>query len=194
MVLLAGVAQLVEQLICNQQVAGSSPIASSNVVALRGVGAVDQSGQVAKRSNATDCKSVGFGLRRFKSSPAHPTNVNCQSTIDNQRCGSNSVGRVIPPPAGLVAGWRRAGDMSCWVYVLKSLSTDCYYIGSTEDVGRRVEFHNSPRARWTKRHQPWELVHSEEFRTRSEAVKRERRLKCLKGMGRRIEAIRRGEA
>ncbi len=26
----AGVAQLVEQLICNQQVAGSSPIASSN--------------------------------------------------------------------------------------------------------------------------------------------------------------------
>ena len=28
-------------------------------------------GQVAKRSNATDCKSVGFGLRRFESFPAH---------------------------------------------------------------------------------------------------------------------------
>ena len=28
-------------------------------------------GQVAKRSNATDCKSVGSGLRRFESFPAH---------------------------------------------------------------------------------------------------------------------------
>jgi hypothetical protein len=30
-----------------------------------------RTGQVAKRSNATDCKSVGLGLRRFDSSPAH---------------------------------------------------------------------------------------------------------------------------
>ena len=30
----AGIAQLVEQLICNQQVAGSSPIASSKIKAL----------------------------------------------------------------------------------------------------------------------------------------------------------------
>jgi hypothetical protein len=63
---LAGVAQLVEQLICNQQVAGSSPIASSWVVR-------SNAGQVAKRSNATDCKSVGLGLRRFESFPAHDT-------------------------------------------------------------------------------------------------------------------------
>ena len=32
-------------------------------------------GQVAKWSNATDCKSVGFGLRRFKSFPAHEENA-----------------------------------------------------------------------------------------------------------------------
>ena len=57
----AGVAQLVEQLICNQQVIGSSPIASSSRVV----------GQVAKRSNASDCKSDGSCLRRFESSPAH---------------------------------------------------------------------------------------------------------------------------
>jgi hypothetical protein len=61
----AGVAQSVEQLICNQQVAGSSPIASS--------GALEHgnTGQVAKWLNATDCKSVGSGLRRFESFPAH---------------------------------------------------------------------------------------------------------------------------
>ena len=54
-------------------------------------------GQVAKWSNATDCKSVGSGLRRFDSSPAHD---DCGLSIHNrgpQRrigCGSNSVGRV----------------------------------------------------------------------------------------------------
>ncbi len=47
----AGIAQLAEQLICNQQVAGSSPIASSLI------------GGVPERSKGADCKSaaVGFG-------------------------------------------------------------------------------------------------------------------------------------
>ncbi len=45
----AGVAQLVEQLICNQQVAGSSPIASSRNIR----------GEVPERPKGTDCKSVG---------------------------------------------------------------------------------------------------------------------------------------
>ena len=43
----AGVAQPVEQLICNQQVAGSSPIASS------------KSGGVPEWPKGADCKSVG---------------------------------------------------------------------------------------------------------------------------------------
>ena len=53
--LLAGVAQLAEQLICNQQVAGSSPITSS----------IDKSillfpirGWVPERPKGADCKSV----------------------------------------------------------------------------------------------------------------------------------------
>jgi hypothetical protein len=73
----AGVAQLVEQLICNQQVIGSSPIASSSrndrqVTPQSGVTNSSRVvGQVAKRSNASDCKSDGSCLRRFESSPAH---------------------------------------------------------------------------------------------------------------------------
>ena len=43
----AGVAQLVEQLICNQQVAGSSPITSSN-------------GEVPEWPKGADCKSAVF--------------------------------------------------------------------------------------------------------------------------------------
>ena len=58
----AGVAQLVEQLTCNQQVAGSSPIASS-------------SGGVPEWPKGTDCKSVGVRLRRFKSSPLHHSSM-----------------------------------------------------------------------------------------------------------------------
>jgi hypothetical protein len=91
-VLLAGVAQLVEQLICNQQVAGSSPIASSCDDGF----CPEDTGQVAKRSNATDCKSVGSGLRRFDSSPAHVSIMNSDFIIHNwePERGSNSVGRV----------------------------------------------------------------------------------------------------
>src|SRR5262249_61712155 len=60
----AGVAQLVEQLTCNQQVGGSIPFASSCVYAW--------CGQVAERLMAADCKSAApCGLRRFESSPVH---------------------------------------------------------------------------------------------------------------------------
>ena len=45
----ARVAQLVEQLICNQRVAGSTPVSGSILF----------SGGVPERSKGTDCKSVG---------------------------------------------------------------------------------------------------------------------------------------
>ena len=47
----AGVAQQVEQLICNQQVAGSSPIASSSFDI--------HTGGVPERPKGADCKSAG---------------------------------------------------------------------------------------------------------------------------------------
>src|SRR5262245_56533928 len=56
---------MVEQLICNQQVAGSSPIASS----------VEQRpnehfGRVPERSKGTDCKSVATGFEGSNPSPS----------------------------------------------------------------------------------------------------------------------------
>ena len=47
----AGVAQSVEQLICNQQVAGSSPIASSSLAIY--------TGGVPEWPKGADCKSAG---------------------------------------------------------------------------------------------------------------------------------------
>jgi hypothetical protein len=64
----AGVAQSVEQLICNQQVAGSSPIASS--VEQRANDTHKLLGRVPERSKGTDCKSVATGFEGSNPSPS----------------------------------------------------------------------------------------------------------------------------
>jgi hypothetical protein len=63
----AGVAQLVEQLICNQQVGGSSPSTSSTKNSPNQI----EYGRVPERPKGTDCKSVvsDFG----GSNPPSPT-------------------------------------------------------------------------------------------------------------------------
>ena len=67
----AGVAQLVEQLICNQQVGGSSPSTSSTILSI--------SGGIPERSNGADCKSVvtDFG----GSNPPSPTNSEIPAAV-----------------------------------------------------------------------------------------------------------------
>ncbi len=57
---IAGVAQLVEQLTCNQQVAGSSPIASSRLFqnSFRMETRIVSHGGIPERPKGTDCKSV----------------------------------------------------------------------------------------------------------------------------------------
>src|SRR6185312_1739647 len=76
----ARVAQLVEQLICNQLVGGSSPFSGSrgggSPGRKRGAAAPElKNGQVAKWPTATDCKSVLFGVRWFESILAHESNA-----------------------------------------------------------------------------------------------------------------------
>ncbi len=66
----AGVAQLVEQLICNQLVGGSSPFAGSLIVGTWLVGR-DSGGRLPEWLKGTDCKSVGLRLRRFESYTSH---------------------------------------------------------------------------------------------------------------------------
>ncbi len=58
-ILYAEVAQLVEQLICNQQVGGSTPFFGS------------ENGQLPEWPNGADCKSAVFRLRWFESTTAH---------------------------------------------------------------------------------------------------------------------------
>jgi putative endonuclease len=68
-----------------------------------------------------------------------------------------------------------------YAYVLHSELTGCLYIGSTGDLRRRIDEHKAGLATATKNRGPWRLVHSEEYATRSLAVRRERHLKPGEG-------------
>ena len=70
--------------------------------------------------------------------------------------------------------------MVCYVYVLKSQATSRFYIGSTEDVERRIVEHNSGKSTSTRGRGPWQLYWQREFPDRVEAVRYERYLKSQK--------------
>jgi len=57
-----------------------------------------------------------------------------------------------------------------FVYILKSVSKDKYYIGSSSNVQKRLDEHNRGKTRSTKPYAPYELVYTEAYKTRSEAL------------------------
>ncbi|MFM7487598.1 MAG: GIY-YIG nuclease family protein [Cytophagales bacterium] len=58
-------------------------------------------------------------------------------------------------------------------YVLRSESTKTHYYGSTEDLSKRLKEHNSGKVRYTIGRRPCVLNYFEDYKTRSEATKRE---------------------
>jgi len=69
-----------------------------------------------------------------------------------------------------------------YTYVLKSLSYETLYIGSSEKpVERLKNEHNKGIIKYTKGRLPWIIIHEESFLTRSEAMKREKFLKSGQG-------------
>ena len=69
----------------------------------------------------------------------------------------------------------------CCVYVLKSLKTGRRYVGSSDNVDRRIMEHNAGKSKSTRHGIPWELIYKESCQNRSEAVRRERYFKTGKG-------------
>ena len=68
-----------------------------------------------------------------------------------------------------------------YTYVLKSLCHGTRYVGSAGDVGSRLIEHNTGKCRYTSGRRPWEIVYQEEYKTRREAMKREKFLKSGQG-------------
>ena len=63
------------------------------------------------------------------------------------------------------------------VYILKSIKNNFLYIGSTEDISKRIKLHNLGKVKSTQAYRPWELKEIRKFKTRGEAVKEELFLK-----------------
>jgi putative endonuclease len=74
------------------------------------------------------------------------------------------------------------------LYILRSEASGRFYIGQTKDLAQRVAYHNANYSKSLKNRGPWRLVHTEDFATRSEAVRRESLLKSWKDRGM-IEAL-----
>ena len=70
--------------------------------------------------------------------------------------------------------------MAFCTYIQRSKSTGRFYVGHTENLTKRIFEHNNNRTPSIKNRGPWELVHAEEYATRSEASRRERQIKKMK--------------
>ncbi len=66
--------------------------------------------------------------------------------------------------------------MAC-VYILQSLTTGRFYVGSSSDLLRRLSEHQRHHSPFTRRGGPWKLVYQEEIADLTGARRRERQMK-----------------
>lgn len=67
-----------------------------------------------------------------------------------------------------------------YVYLLKSLQSGKLYVGYTDDLRARLKKHNQGGSLATKGSIPFELVYYEAYRSKKDALTRERQLKRYK--------------
>jgi putative endonuclease len=67
-----------------------------------------------------------------------------------------------------------------YFYILFSTSRDHYYIGHSNNPSERLKRHNTNHKGFTGKAADWEIVYTEEFKTKSEAYARERQVKKWK--------------
>ena len=67
-----------------------------------------------------------------------------------------------------------------YVYIIQSTTSGKYYIGSTNNIDKRLKEHNKNITRSTKYKGPWKLIHKEEFPFKQDALSREKQIKSYK--------------
>ena len=67
-----------------------------------------------------------------------------------------------------------------FVYILQSDTTKRFYVGSTDDLARRISEHLRGHAPSTRGRGPWRLVYQEGFETLLDARRREFEIKSWK--------------
>jgi putative endonuclease len=150
---------------------------------------------------AADCKSAApCGLRRFESSPVHQQTWIFNAVVECPRRKVTSFGfrAVVAQLVERVLGKDEVTSsilvngstiLKHYVYVLRGIPTGRHYIGSTADVARRLDEHNTRNSRWTSPFKPWALVTTEEYESRREARGREAYLKSRAGIGERLRLL-----
>ena len=68
-----------------------------------------------------------------------------------------------------------------FIYILRNQKSGKFYIGSTNNLVRRLQDHNRGKVVSTKNKGSWTLIYTESFSTRSQAVSREKQIKSYKG-------------
>ncbi len=76
-----------------------------------------------------------------------------------------------------------------FVYILRSEKDKKLYTGHTENIDRRLIEHNSGKVKSTAHRRPLNLIYSEKFNSRSEAMWRERYLKTAWGKKKLLSSI-----
>lgn len=80
-----------------------------------------------------------------------------------------------------------------YVYIIRSYKDGSFYIGSTNDVNKRLKQHNHRESLSTKSKVPWGLVKVEQYDSKSLALKREKFLKTGRGRSTLINLFRHRE-
>ena len=71
-----------------------------------------------------------------------------------------------------------------YTYVLKSKKSGRFYTGATNDLRKRLSFHNEGKNNFTKKDKPYELIYYEVCLNKEDAFAREKYLKS--GYGKRF--------
>lgn len=67
-----------------------------------------------------------------------------------------------------------------YVYIIQSEKSGKYYIGSTDNTDKRLREHNRNQVRATRHRGPYKLVYKEQMETKTEARKKENKIKHYK--------------
>jgi putative endonuclease len=68
-----------------------------------------------------------------------------------------------------------------YAYVLQSMADGRLYKGHCENIENRLKEHNAGKTKSTEGYVPWKLVYFETFKSRDEAIEREKYFKTGKG-------------
>ncbi|MBI2175119.1 MAG: GIY-YIG nuclease family protein [Parcubacteria group bacterium] len=68
-----------------------------------------------------------------------------------------------------------------YVYILRSIKDNNFYIGYTIHLRKRLAEHNHGAVVSTKPYVPWKLIHYEAYRNEKDARRREKYLKTSQG-------------